>query len=75
MTIEAAQVTELLATAVAALGGMQRDGQIKMAEAVAHAFDCGEHLAVQAGTGTGKSLAYLVPAIAHSVSVNRPVIV
>lgn len=75
MTIEAPQVTELLATAVAALGGTQRDGQIKMAEAVAHAFDCGEHLAVQAGTGTGKSLAYLVPAIAHSVSVNRPVIV
>jgi len=75
VTIEAPQVTELLATAVAALGGTQRDGQIKMAEAVAHAFDCGEHLAVQAGTGTGKSLAYLVPAIAHSVSVNRPVIV
>ena len=35
-----------------------------MAEAVAHAFDTGEHLAVQAGTGTGKSLAYLVPALA-----------
>ncbi len=35
-----------------------------MAEAVAHAFESGEHLAVQAGTGTGKSLAYLVPAIA-----------
>ena len=35
-----------------------------MAQAVAHAFESGEHLAVQAGTGTGKSLAYLVPAIA-----------
>ena len=34
-----------------------------MAEAVDHAFETGEHLAVQAGTGTGKSLAYLVPAI------------
>ena len=32
-----------------------------MAEAVEHSFDTGEHLAVQAGTGTGKSLAYLVP--------------
>ena len=69
------EVAELLATAVAALGGAQRDGQIQMAEAVAHAFDSGEHLAVQAGTGTGKSLAYLVPAIAHSLDLNRPVVV
>jgi ATP-dependent DNA helicase DinG len=57
-------VAELLALAVAALGGSERPGQIQMAEAVAHAFDSGEHLAVQAGTGTGKSLAYLVPALA-----------
>ena len=49
---------------MAALGGSERTGQIEMAEAVAHAFDTGEHLAVQAGTGTGKSLAYLVPALA-----------
>lgn len=69
------EVSELLATAVAALGGTQRAGQITMAEAVANAFECGEHLAVQAGTGTGKSLAYLVPAIAHSLSRNRPVVV
>src|SRR6478735_7372626 len=39
-----------------------------MAEAVAHAFDTGEHLAVQAGTGTGKSLGYLVPALALAAS-------
>lgn len=71
----AVEVTDLLATAVAALGGATRDGQIAMAEAVSRAFTRGEHLAVQAGTGTGKSLAYLVPAIAHSVSQNRPVVV
>ena len=65
-TPDAAPVTELLATAVAALGGSERSGQVEMAEAVAHAFDTGEHLAVQAGTGTGKSLAYLVPAIARA---------
>jgi ATP-dependent DNA helicase DinG len=53
-----------LAIAVTALGGSERSGQVAMAEAVAHAFTSGEHLAVQAGTGTGKSLAYLVPAIA-----------
>lgn len=46
-----------------------------MAEAVAHAFDAGEHLAVQAGTGTGKSLAYLVPAIARAVESGEPVVV
>ncbi|MCV7365888.1 ATP-dependent helicase [Mycolicibacterium duvalii] len=46
-----------------------------MAEAVAQAFHSGEHLAVQAGTGTGKSLAYLVPAIAHALSAEQPVVV
>ncbi len=74
-TPEAAPVTELLATAVAALGGSERSGQVEMAEAVAHAFDAGEHLAVQAGTGTGKSLAYLVPAIARAVATDEPVVV
>lgn len=68
-------VTELLAAAVAGLGGSTRDGQIEMARAVARAFTSGEHLAVQAGTGTGKSLAYLVPAIAHALTDNRPVVV
>jgi ATP-dependent DNA helicase DinG len=43
--------------------GENRPGQLAMAEAVAHAIDTGEHLAVQAGTGTGKSLGYLIPAI------------
>ncbi|GFG84296.1 putative ATP-dependent helicase DinG [Mycolicibacter algericus] len=74
-TMADASVPELLATAVAALGGSQRDGQVRMAEAVAHAFDTGEHLAVQAGTGTGKSLAYLVPAIARAVADDHPVVV
>jgi len=46
-----------------------------MARAVAHAFDTGRHLAVQAGTGTGKSLAYLVPAIARAVRRDEPVVV
>ncbi|MGK2882321.1 MAG: ATP-dependent DNA helicase [Mycobacterium sp.] len=65
----------MLATAVAALGGSERPGQVQMAEAVTRAFDTGEHLAVQAGTGTGKSLAYLVPAIARAVSDERAVVV
>lgn len=68
-------VTDLLATAVDALGGAQRPGQVQMAEAVANAFATGEHLAVQAGTGTGKSLAYLVPAIARALIEESPVVV
>jgi ATP-dependent DNA helicase DinG len=70
-----ARVTGLLAAAVAALGGTERSGQIEMAEAVERAFDSGEHLAVQAGTGTGKSLAYLVPAIARAIEAGEPVVV
>ena len=74
-TTKTRKVTGLLAKAVAALGGSERHGQIEMAEAVAHAFDTGEHLAVQAGTGTGKSLAYLVPAIARAIDADEPVVV
>lgn len=72
---EGPRVRHLLDTAVAALGGAERSGQVQMAEAVEHALASGEHLAVQAGTGTGKSLAYLVPAIAHAVEANHPVVV
>lgn len=72
---DATNVSALLSIAVSALGGAERSGQIEMAEAVGHAFDNGEHLAVQAGTGTGKSLAYLVPSIAHAVASNQPVVV
>jgi len=68
-------VPELLAIAVAALGGSERSGQQEMAAAVARAFETGEHLAVQAGTGTGKSLAYLIPAIVRAVSDEAPVVV
>ena len=59
------RVRTVLAAAVEALGGQERTGQIAMAEAVAAAFNRQEHLLVQAGTGTGKSLAYLVPALLH----------
>lgn len=62
-------VRDLLATAVAALGGQEREGQVAMAEAVADAFADKEHLLVQAGTGTGKSLGYLVPALLHDQRV------
>lgn len=68
-------VTNLLKIAVKGLGGAGRPGQVQMAEAVANAFESGEHLAVQAGTGTGKSLAYLVPSIARALQTEQPVVV
>ena len=68
-------VTELLDAAVTAVGGTRRDGQDAMAQAVRTAIASGEHLAVQAGTGTGKSLAYLVPAIRHAVERGTTVVV
>ncbi len=68
-------VATLLRTAVTAVGGTERDGQVRMAAAVDRAIRTGEHLAVQAGTGTGKSLAYLVPAIRHAVAQDTTVVV
>ena len=52
-----------------------RAGQIKMAEAVLRAFEEKKHLIVEAGTGTGKTLAYLVPAIAAALAKNKRVII
>jgi ATP-dependent DNA helicase DinG len=46
-----------------------------MARAVAESLSGGRHLLVQAGTGTGKSLGYLVPVILHAVRTQRPVVV
>jgi ATP-dependent DNA helicase DinG len=68
-------VPDLLAAAVAGIGGAERPGQVAMAEAVERSLRSGEHLAVQAGTGTGKSLAYLVPAIAHALASGSAVVV
>lgn len=65
----------LLGAAVDALGGSRRAGQVRMANAVSKALESERHLAVQAGTGTGKSLAYLVPAIRHAMNSGSTVVV
>jgi len=52
-----------------------RIGQIKMAEAVLRAFEEKKHLIVEAGTGTGKTLAYLVPAIAAALGQKKRIII
>ena len=58
-------VSEVLAAAVAQVSGSERPGQTLMAHAVSDAFADKQHLLVQAGTGTGKSLGYLVPSVLH----------
>ena len=63
------KVRSALDVAVVAIGGEPRSGQIEMAEAVANALSDRHHLLVQAGTGTGKSLAYLVPALVSGKKV------
>ncbi|WP_308191409.1 ATP-dependent DNA helicase [Arsenicicoccus bolidensis] len=64
-----------LDAAVGGVGGSTRPGQVQMAQAVSDAIDRDEHLLVQAGTGTGKSLAYLVPSLLHALSSDKPVVV
>jgi ATP-dependent DNA helicase DinG len=73
--VDPARVRGLLAAAVEALDGSERPGQVQMALAVATALTTGEHLLVQAGTGTGKSLAYLVPALLYADATDRPAVV
>jgi ATP-dependent DNA helicase DinG len=52
-----------------------RPGQIQMARAVMRAFEDRHHLIVEAGTGTGKTLAYLVPAVAAALGGRGRVII
>jgi len=59
----AAAHRDVLAAAVQAIGGAERAGQVEMADAVADSLESDHHLLVQAGTGTGKSLGYLAPAL------------
>lgn len=52
-----------------------REGQVRMAEAVLNAFENNKHLIVEAGTGTGKTLAYLVPAVAAALGENKRIVI
>src|SRR5207248_11102134 len=49
--------------------------QVEMAKAVADAFNRGHHLVVEAGTGTGKSIGYLLPAILYALRTGERVLV
>ncbi len=52
-----------------------RDQQVEMMQAVGEALNRGEHLLVEAGTGTGKSLAYLLPAVEWAVMNEQRVVI
>lgn len=52
-----------------------REGQVRMADAVARSFVDKKHLIVEAGTGTGKTLAYLIPAINESIRTKKRIII
>jgi len=58
---------QILQAAIDGIGGGTRPGQVTMAQEVTRTLDAGEHLLVQAGTGTGKSLGYLAPVLASLV--------
>jgi ATP-dependent DNA helicase DinG len=64
------EVTEALTKVTSALpgGGEERPGQLQMAHALTRAIHEERHLVVQAGTGTGKSLAYLIPCVLAGVT-------
>lgn len=56
---------QILARAIEQCGGEHREGQAAMVDAIRDSFASGTHLMVQAGTGTGKSLAYLAASFAE----------
>ncbi len=63
VTDEGERDRALLRQVIDAAGGQHRPGQDTMVHAVGHTLRHGETLLIQAGTGTGKSLGYLVPAM------------
>jgi len=52
-----------------------RTGQSDMMKQVAHAFDTNQHILIEAGTGIGKSLGYLLPGVVHAKNSGKPVVV
>lgn len=69
------KLDDLLALVVSSVGGQTRQGQREMAHAVCHALNDTAHLMVQAGTGTGKSFGYLVPAMYWSATTGQRAII
>ena len=74
--VTAAEVREALAGAARVVERFEeRPQQAEMAEAVAGAFSDGGHWLIEAGTGVGKSLAYLIPAALHALRNGTRVVI
>ena len=77
--IDTAQVAALLGEGGAlsdTLDGYEmRDEQIQMAQAVANAINNGERIIAEAGTGVGKSLAYLLPAALYALANGKRIVI
>jgi ATP-dependent DNA helicase DinG len=73
--VRAAGSRDVLEAAVAAIGGRERSGQVAMADAVEDSLATGRHLLVQAGTGTGKSLGYLAPALVRLAGSRERIVI
>ena len=56
-------------------GFESRPEQLEMAKAVSRAIENEEHLIVEAGTGVGKSLAYLIPSVLNAIRLDKKVVV
>lgn len=69
------ETTDLLSAIIDDLGGEHRPGQEQMALAVANAIAEGEHLLIEAGTGTGKSIGYLAPVVQWAAETNSRAII
>ncbi|HLS02812.1 MAG TPA: DEAD/DEAH box helicase, partial [Beutenbergiaceae bacterium] len=70
-----AEVRQTLDGVVSHIGGAHREGQQRMAEIVWEALASTQHALIEAGTGTGKSLAYLVPAVMRAVTSGERVVI
>ncbi len=65
---EPTDLAQALMAVVESIGGQDREGQLLMAQTVSRALSGDRHAIVQAGTGTGKSVGYLVPAALHALA-------
>lgn len=63
---ETALEHRILTRVLTAMGGRRRDGQVRMIDEGAAALKSGHHVMIQAGTGTGKSIGYLIPVLARA---------
>lgn len=68
-------IDQALELVVESIGGDSREGQRLMANAVGASFSGAGHLIVQAGTGTGKSMGYLIPAALYATSHGQAIVI